>query len=343
VWQEIASEAQPVTSMLITDSRTRDVVRPVFLTFADDEPTSHVVPDGIVVAALYERAQQAGVRILAPNAVSDFATEGARITARLRGSERISAPLLVAADGVRSRLRAFAGIATVGRAYGQSGIVATVDHERPHGGQAIEHFLPAGPFAILPLKDRADGTHRSSLVWTEPAEVAERLVAGDALVFRVELERRFGHRLGTITVADTPRAFPLTVSIARTFVKPRFALVGDAAHSIHPIAGQGLNLGYRDVAALAETIVDAHRLGLDIGSAAVLDRYQRWRRFDTTEMALATDVLNRLFANDNPAVRIIRDVGLGIVDRLPGLKNFFMAEASGTGEGSPRLLRGEAL
>jgi 2-octaprenyl-6-methoxyphenol hydroxylase len=218
-----------------------------------------------------------------------------------------------------------------------------VIHERPHDGRAEEHFLPAGPFAMLPLIDDANGRHRSSLVWTEPPEVAERLVKGDPLVFRVELERRFGHRLGAIEVAGKPLAFPLGVTLAREFVRPRFALVGDAAHSIHPIAGQGLNLGYRDVAALAETLVEAHRLGLDVGSLTVLERYQRWRRYDTTEMALATDGLNALFANDNAALRIIRDVGLGMVDRLPSLKAFFIREASGDGERSPRLLRGEAI
>jgi len=181
-------------------------------------------------------------------------------------------------------------------------------------------------------------------VWTEPTEVVERLIAGDPLVFRVELERRFGNRLGPIEVIGKPLAFPLGVTLARAFIKSRFALVGDAAHSIHPIAGQGLNLGYRDVAALAEVIVEAHRLGLDVGALSVLDRYQRWRRYDTAEMALVTDGLNTLFANDNPALRIFRDVGLGIVDRLPGLKRLFMEEASGSGIGeAPRLLRGEAI
>ena len=218
----------------------------------------------------------------------------------------------MAADGARSRLRAFAGISTVGWSYGQSGIVATVEHERDHGGRAEEHFLPGGPFAILPLKDR-----QASLVWTEPTDVAERLVNGDPLVFAVELERRFGHRLGAMQAIDQPQAFPLGLQIARRFVEPRFALVGDAAHRVHPIAGQGLNLGYRDVAALAETLVEAHRLGLDIGALTVLERYQSWRRFDTVEMGLTTDALNRLFSNDNPALRIMRDVGLGVVDRLP--------------------------
>ena len=339
-WDAIADAAEPVTAMIVTDSRTRDTVRPVFLTFAtgEGEASAHVVPDGVVVAALKRAAEDTGVRIVAADTVTDFAVEDGRVTATLKSGGRLHARLMVAADGVHSKLRALAGIATVGRSYGQSGIVATVAHEKPHGGRAEEHFLPGGPFAILPLKG-----NRSSLVWTEPSDIAERLVAGDALTFQVELERRFGHRLGTIEVTDTPRAFPLGITLARAFVKPRFALVGDAAHSIHPIAGQGLNLGYRDAAALAETIVEAYRLGLDIGTLTVLDRYQRWRRTDTMEMALVTDGLNRLFANDNPALRIMRDVGLGIVDRMPGLKGFFISEASGAGGKAPRLLRGEAI
>ena len=340
VWGEVENEAEAVTAMIVTDSRTRDVARPVFLTFAsEDGAMAHVVPDGIVVAALARGAEAAGVRIIAPDAVADFTVGAASVAARLKSGATISTRLLVAADGVRSTLRGLAGIPTIGHDYGQSGIVATVKHERPHNGQAEEHFLPSGPFATLPLKN-----NRSSLVWTEPTDVAGRLVGGDPLVFRVELERRFGHRLGAFEIIDAPKAFPLALSLAREFVRPRFALVGDAAHSIHPIAGQGLNLGYRDVAALAETIVEAHRLGLDFGSLATLDRYQRWRRYDTTEMALATDGLNRLFANDNPVLRIARDVGLGVVDRLPSLKRLFIAEAAGEGIGTaPRLLRGEAI
>ncbi|HVY20007.1 MAG TPA: ubiquinone biosynthesis hydroxylase [Bauldia sp.] len=341
VWDAIAPQAQPVSEMIVTDSRTGDVARPVFLTFAT-EGTAHVVADGVVVAALRKSASDAGVAIIAPETVTDFVADGTVVRATLKATA-IGARLLVAADGVRSKLRDIAGIATVGRQYGQTGIVATVMHERPHEGRAEEHFLPAGPFAMLPLIDDADGRHRSSLVWTEPPDVAERLVKGDPLVFQVELERRFGHRLGAIRVAGKPLAFPLGVTLAREFVRPRFALVGDAAHSIHPIAGQGLNLGYRDVAALAETLVEGHRLGLDVGSLTVLGRYQRWRRYDTAEMALATDALNTLFANDNPALRIMRDVGLGIVDRLPGLKRLFIGEASGDTEGAPRLLRGEAI
>jgi 2-octaprenyl-6-methoxyphenol hydroxylase len=344
VWPRVVDSAEPVTGMIVTDSRTNDAVRPVFLTFAAEggEPTAHLLPDGVVVAALAEAATAAGVEIIAPATVADFAVDAASVAVRLAGGAGMRARLLVAADGARSRLRAFAGIDTVGWDYGQSGVVATVAHEKPHHGRAEEHFLPGGPFAILPLKD-ADGEHRSSLVWTEPTDVADRLVAADGLTFQVELERRFGHRLGALRVVERPRAFPLALAIGRAFVKERFALVGDAAHAIHPIAGQGLNLGYRDVAALAQTVVEAHRLGLDIGARTTLERYERWRRFDTVEMGLMTDALNRLFANDNWLLRAVRDLGLALVDRMPGAKRLFAAEAEGTAGGAPRLLKGEAI
>lgn len=342
VWDEIAPTAQPITDMIVTDSRTRDVVRPVFLTFDgatdDGEAFAHMVENGTMVGALSRAARAAGVEIIAPESVVDFATEPMAVVVRLASGGVVRARLLVAADGVRSRLRDMAGIRTVAWDYGQSGIVVTVAHQRPHNGRAEEHFLPAGPFAILPLTG-----NRASLVWTETSAEAERLVAADGATFHAELERRFGHRLGTLTVQGRPRAFPLGLTLARAFVKARFALAGDAAHGIHPIAGQGLNLGFRDVAALAETIVEAHRLGLDIGSLSVLERYERWRRFDSFEMGLVTDGLNRLFSNDNPAVRIVRDVGLGIVDRLPLLKRMFIREAAGEGGDLPRLLRGEAI
>jgi 2-octaprenyl-6-methoxyphenol hydroxylase len=232
-----------------------------------------------------------------------------------------------------------AGIKTVLWYYDQSGIVTTVEHERPHEGCAEEHFLPSGPFAVLPLKG-----NRSSLVWTERTADADRLVAADDLVFEEELERRFGHKLGPVRPVGPRRAFPLGLTLARSFVAPRFALAGDAAHGIHPISGQGLNLGFKDVAALAETVVEADRLGLDIGSLNVLDRYQSWRRFDTLRMGVTTDVLNRLFSNDVGPIRVMRDFGLGVVDRLPGLKSYFIGQAAGTTDaGAPRLLAGEAL
>jgi 2-octaprenyl-6-methoxyphenol hydroxylase len=216
--------------------------------------------------------------------------------------------------------------------------VTTIAHEREHHGRAEEHFLPAGPFAILPLTGK-----RSSIVWTEEEKEAERIVALPDAEFHAETERRFGLRLGDIEIAGPRRAYPIGLSVARTFIADRVALVGDAAHVIHPIAGQGLNMGLRDVAALAESVVDAVRLGLDPGSNAVLDRYQRWRRFDTMAMGVATDGLNRLFSNQSDILRLVRDVGLGVVDRLPALKAFFIREAAGVTGEVPKLLRGEAL
>jgi 2-octaprenyl-6-methoxyphenol hydroxylase len=347
VWDEIAPSAQPITDMVITDSRTRDAVRPVFLTFAgaaaDGGPFAHMVANGVMVGALARAAVAAGVTVRAPGSVTGFTVGRAAAAVTLGDGGAIGARLLVAADGVGSRLRALAGIGTVAWPYDQSGIVATVGHERPHNGRAEEHFLPAGPFAILPLKPTEQGGNRSSLVWTERTADARRLVAGDDLTFRVELERRFGRHLGALQPIGRPAAYPLGLTLARSFVRPRFALAGDAAHGIHPIAGQGLNLGFRDVAALAETLVEAHRNGLDIGSLAVLERYQLWRRFDTFEMGAMTDVLNRLFSNDNPVLRLARDVGLGVVERLPALKRVFIREAAGEGGALPRLLRGEAI
>jgi 2-octaprenyl-6-methoxyphenol hydroxylase len=302
-----------------------------------------MVPNGVMVKALSRRAAEIGVTLLPPAAVEDFTVGLGQVSATLSTGGQIACRLLVAADGIKSRLRSLAGIRTVDWHYGQSGIVATIRHERPHNGRAEEHFLPAGPFAILPLADDAEGRHRSSLVWTERTQAAEKLVALDDFTFRLELERRFGHHLGDLAVAGPRNAYPLGLKLARDWVKPRFALAGDAAHGIHPIAGQGLNLGLRDVAALAEVIVEARRLGLDIGAIDVLQRYQAWRRFDAFEMGVVTDTLNRLFSNDVMPLRMIRDIGLGIADRLPALKARFIGEAAGTGIGLPRLLRGEAI
>ncbi|MCW5718912.1 MAG: ubiquinone biosynthesis hydroxylase [Bauldia sp.] len=341
VWNAVADSAQPVHDMIVTDSRVRDVVRPVFLTFDgtldDGEPFAHMVPNAVLTPALLAAAEAGGAVVLAPETVSAFATGEGRIEVSLGGGP-IRAALLVAADGVRSRLRDLAGIRTLQWDYGQVGLVATVAHERPHNGRAEEHFLPSGPFATLPLKG-----NRSSLVWTETKADADRLMAADDATFAAELARRFGHHLGALAVEGKRHAYPLALRLARDFVRPRFALVGDAAHSIHPLAGQGLNLGLRDVAALAETIVEARRLGLDIGALDVLERYQAWRRFDTLEMGAITDALNRLFSNDSRILRGVRDIGLGLVDRVPFLKRAMISQAAGIDSGAPRLLRGEAI
>jgi 2-octaprenyl-6-methoxyphenol hydroxylase len=358
VWQSIAADAEPILDMVVTDSRLDDAVRASFLTFAGEikpgEPFAHMVENRRLVAALLARARELGVTLrsaavakftypsgsaAASKEMRDLPRGSApRVDVEFTDGTTVSASLLVAADGARSSVREAAGIATQGWSYGQSAIVVTVEHERDHGGRAEEHFLPAGPFAILPLK-----RHRSSIVWTETTSEAERIVALPDDAFHAELERRFKLHLGELKVVGARHVHPLGFFIARAFIAERVALVGDAAHLIHPIAGQGLNMGLRDVAALAEVIVEAARLGLDPGSAAVLERYQRWRRFDTLSMGLATDGLNRLFSNRSDALRLLRDVGLGVVDRLPALKRLFIREAAGLVGDVPKLLRGEAL
>jgi 2-octaprenyl-6-methoxyphenol hydroxylase len=344
------------------------------------EPFAHMIENRHLVGALAAAARNAGVtlRATAVTAFSQPALEGkgrpssseraglhaesplnprgelgSRSSPYRRGWEHAAAPrldveladggeisprLLVAADGARSAIRRRASIATHGWDYDQSAIVTTVGHERDHDGRAEEHFLPAGPFAILPLKGR-----RSSIVWTELTREAERIMALPDEAFHAELEQRFKLHLGEITVAGPRRVHPLGCFVARAFIAERIALIGDAAHVIHPIAGQGLNMGLKDVAALAEVLVDAARLGLDPGAADVLERYQRWRRFDTMAMGIATDGLNRLFSNRSDALRVVRDIGLGLVDRVPNLKRLFMREAAGLLGEVPKLLRGEVL
>ena len=341
VWSQVADGAQPILDMLVTDSKLEDATRPAFLTFAGQvepgEPFAHMVENRHLIDALVDRAEAEGIDLRA-TAVTDFMTKPDGIEVTLSDGTSIEADLLVAADGARSRLRERAGIATHGWEYDQSGIVVTVGHERDHHGRAEEHFLPAGPFAILPLKG-----NRSSLVWTEKRDEAARIVGLSDEEFHDELERRFGLHLGEIKAIDKPRAFPLGYFVARSFIGERLALIGDAAHVIHPIAGQGLNMGLKDVAALAEVVVDAARLGLDPGEASVLERYQRWRRFDTMAMGFATNSLNLLFSNRSTLLRTVRDIGLGVVDRTPPLKSLFIRQAAGLAGEVPRLLKGEAL
>ena len=341
VWNAVAADAQPILDMVVTDSKLDDAVRPTFLTFGGEveegEPFAHMVENRHLVDALVKKAKELGVELCA-GAVSGFEHAAHAIDVGLADGEKISARLLVGADGARSKIREQAGIATHGWDYDQSAIVTTVAHEREHHGRAEEHFLPPGPFAILPLTGK-----RSSIVWTETAREAERIVALPDEEFHAELEKRFGLQLGDLKVIGPHRAFPLGLFTARTFIGERLALIGDAAHIIHPIAGQGLNMGLRDVAALAEAIADAARLGLDIGAPDVLERYQRWRRFDTMTMGVATDGLNRLFSNSSDALRLLRDLGLGVVERIPALKRVFIREAAGLTGDVPKLLRGEAL
>ena len=353
VWSEVAPNAQAIRDMIVTDSQLDDVVRPVFLTFAADgvfartsedgtvdapaQPFAHMVENRYLIDTLANACEAQAVELRAC-AVSGFENRPDAISVAFADGVSSDASLLVAADGGRSALRERACIATHGWEYDQSGIVVTVAHERDHNGRAEEHFLPAGPFAILPLTGK-----RSSLVWTEARAEAEHIVALPADEFHRELEKRFGLHLGELRAEGKPRAFPLGYFVARSFIAERLALVGDAAHVIHPIAGQGLNLGLKDIAALAEVVVDAVRIGLDPGQADVLERYQRWRRFDTMAMGVATNGLNLLFSNRSTLLRTVRDIGLGLVDRMPPLKDLFIKQAAGLSGEVPRLLRGELL
>ncbi|HJZ33443.1 MAG TPA: FAD-dependent monooxygenase [Hyphomicrobiaceae bacterium] len=340
VWSGIAGNAQPVTAIDITDSRLEDAIRPILLSYdnrlADAEPATFIIANDVLrQAVLAAVLAQPAIVARGGSALGDIAADGAGIAITAE-PHRLRARLLIAADGRASRLRQAAGIRIVRWDYPQTGIVTTVRHSRPHGGRALQHFLPSGPFAILPLPH-----NRSAITWTEAAAPARALLALDEPGFAAELARRFDYRLGEIEEVGDRAAWPLDMHLARELIADRVALIGDAAHAVHPIAGQGLNLGLRDVAALTEVVADAARLGLDIGSETVLARYQRWRRLDATLSAATFDGLNRLFSNDWLGLRTARDVGLALVDRLPALKALLVAEAAGlTGE-IPKLLRGE--
>ncbi|MCB1490210.1 MAG: FAD-dependent monooxygenase [Rhodobiaceae bacterium] len=341
LWPFIEADAQPISAMEVTDSALADPIRPVFLTFdttlPDGEPFAHMVPNRAFSSALSAAIEDQDITVFQGDSIAaiDFA-DPAALT--LESSKRLSARLVIAADGARSTVRQLAGIKTVGWDYDQMGLVTELAHETPHDGRAEEHFLPTGPFAILPLKG-----NRSSLVWTERTAAARRLLALSREDLQEELLRRVPPHYGALSIEGPVEGYPLKLKLARDYIAPRLALAGDAAHVVHPLAGQGLNLGLRDVAALAEVLVDAVRLGLDPGSMATLQDYQRWRRFDVVQMAVVTDGLNRLFGVDLAPVRMIRDFGMGVVDRLPGLKKALIGEAAGTGGAVPRLLRGEVI
>ena len=338
VWDAVADAASPILKMRITDSGAGDISRPLFLKFEGEvgpgEPFAHMLPNTATIGALLAAIKDE-VTLIAPVEVTGYAVDAALARLSLADGRVIAAPLVVAADGGGSALRAMAGISVIAHDYQQSGIVTTITHELDHEGTAHEHFRPAGPFASLPL-----GGRRSSLVWTEGREEAARIRQLPLEEVATRIEAVMGSSLGKVTLEEPPQVFPLKLQIAREFVAPRLALIGDAAHVVHPIAGQGLNLGLKDVAALAEVVAEAMRLGLDHGTADVLERYQRWRRLDTALMAMMTDVMNRLFSNDVAPVRALRDFGLGIVDRLPRLKDAMIARAAGLEKGGPRLLRG---
>lgn len=353
VAQILEPYAQPIRRILVTDGPapgpSAAAPLPVFLEFASadlgdgapdslGEPMGWMVENRRIRRAFADALTRRKVQTFAPAAVTEAIVEDAGGMAVLADGRRLQAPLLVGAEGRRSVVREAAGIGAYGWTYGQRGVVATVKLEHDHEGVAHEYFLPGGPFAILPLTEQ-----RASLVWSERADRADALVNASAPAFEAHLARRFGDFLGRPSLEGPRMQFPLSLQMAERMVAPRVALVGDAAHAVHPIAGQGLNLGLKDAAALAEVIVDAHRLGEDYGSELVLERYARWRRLDAAGLAVATDLFTRLFSNDRPGLRLVRGVGLALVNRLAPARRLFVREAAGLLGETPRLLRGEAL
>ncbi|HWB48371.1 MAG TPA: UbiH/UbiF/VisC/COQ6 family ubiquinone biosynthesis hydroxylase [Stellaceae bacterium] len=339
LWPLVADDAEPIREIRVADDDA-----PLFLHYdhralGGDTPLGYIVENRVLRRALFTHGRNLpSLAVMAPHRLGAVTAEGDGAVATLADGTRVHARLVAACDGKDSALRQAAGIRTAEWRYQQTGIVTTVAHERPHGGIAIEHFLPAGPFAILPMTG-----NRSSIVWTENAALAPHLMALPDAEFAVELATRFGDFLGAVEPIGPRWAYPLSLMQAERYIDRRLALVGEAAHVIHPIAGQGLNVGIRDVAALAEAVIDARRLGLDIGDDSVLERYQRWRRLDAVLLAGVTDGLNRLFSNTIAPVKLVRDLGLAAVNRLPPLKRLLMRHAMGTLGDRPRLARGEPL
>jgi 2-octaprenyl-6-methoxyphenol hydroxylase len=348
--EALAPHAQRIEQILVTDGRTPGAASrgpsPFFLRFdsgeiadrSEGEPLGYLIENRQIRAALARTVVDKGVPVLAPAAARALEVGPAGATLTLTDGRTLSAPLVVSAEGRNGVLRQAAGIGDIGWSYGQSGVVATVRMQHPHQGVAHEYFLPSGPFAILPLTD-----NRASLVWTESTDRAEALRNAAPEAFHAHLMRRFGEFLGAVEMAGPTFVYPLSLSLAERLVAPRLALIGDAAHGVHPIAGQGLNLGLKDAAALAEVVAEALRHGEDIGAEATLERYARWRRFDNVSNALAFDGFVRLFSNDNPLLRLARGVGMAAVNRIAPARRFFMHEAGGGVGDLPRLLRGVAL
>ncbi len=341
VWDALADQAQAFEKIIVTDGRNAAGNRPALLSFLEAGETGSasawMVENAALLSALIAQVRQAeNITFMGDTAVEAFDFNSSPACVTTTDGRRLTAPLVIAADGKNSKARGAANIETVRWDYDQSGIAMTVEHELPHHGRAEEHFRAAGPFAILPLSG-----NRSSIVWTEQTADAERLMQLPEQEFMAAFKQRFGSHLGEVKLATGYAAWPLSVQIAKTFIGPRLALIGDAAHVIHPIAGLGFNLGLRDIAALSDCLGDHVRRGMDPGGQSCLKAYEQWRRADTIMVAAACDGLNRLFSNSALPVATLRQAGLQLVDRLPPLKAFFMDQAAGLTGRQPRLLRGE--
>lgn len=340
VWSRL-SDVQPILNIKVTDGRAGEGPSPLMLAFdhaeIEEGPMGYMVEDRHLRPALLDAAAEAALTPI-DDSVTREAADAAGVTVTLASGKTRRCRLLIGCDGRDSGIAARAGIKRTGWDYGQTALVAAVAHEKPHHGTAHQFFMPEGPLAILPLTG-----NRASIVWTETTARAAAIQALNEEAYLSELRPRFGSFLGDITLAGARFTYPLRLSLADSFTAPRCALVGDAAHVVHPIAGQGLNAGLKDVAALAEVLTDARRRGEDIGQSDVLARYEHWRRFDTATLALATDTFNKLFSNDNPLLRGLRDIGLGMTNALPGLRRHLIREAAGLTGDLPRLTQGKPL
>ena len=339
LWSAVAENAQPINGIRVSDGRAGEgPLTPFHLAFdaaeIEEGPMGYLLEDRFLRRAMLSALAGSGVTHLTGQSVVSQEIAGQRIHASLDGGGDHAAALLIGCDGRRSGTAERAGISRTGWAYGQAAVVCAVGHELDHGGIAHQFFMPGGPLAILPLPGR-----RSSIVWSETDARAKTLMKMDDAAFLEALRPAFGSFLGDISLAGDRFSYPLGLTLADSFVAPRVALAGDAAHGVHPIAGQGLNAGLRDVAALVDVLDEARKRGEDIGSVPVLSRYERWRRFDTATLAVATDSFNRLFSNDIPILRGLRDLGLGAVNALPGLRRAFIREAAGLTGDLPRLMR----
>ncbi len=342
VWGSIKDRVQPILKIVASDGLAGQGASPFFLAFdhaeIEEGPMGFLCEDRHLYAAFLAAMQAApDVTLLSGETVVDQAVTGSGVSVTLASGRQISARLLVGCDGRGSGTATRAGITRSGWGYGQTALVTAVWHERDHEGTAHQFFMPGGPLAILPLH----GGHHSSIVWGEAQAIATQIAALPDAEYLAALRPRFGDFLGKVTLAGARFTYPL--SLADRFVAARVALVGDAAHGVHPVAGQGLNLGLRDVAALAEVLVLASRRGEDPGAADVLDRYQRWRRFDVMALALGMDAVNRLFSNDNPLLRAGRDLGMGLINRMPGLRRQFIRQAAGLTGDLPTLMTGRSI
>jgi 2-octaprenyl-6-methoxyphenol hydroxylase len=342
VWEGVKTNAQPMLDIKASDGRAGEGPSPFFLHFDHDEieegPMGYMVEDRHLRRAFLEAmdAEPGITQIDGTVVAQDSGPQGATVT--LDDGRTLTARVLIGCDGRTSGTARRAGISRTGWDYGQTGLVCAIAHEKPHHGVAHQFFMPPGPLAILPLTG-----NRSSIVWSERTETAKAINALSDEEYLAVLRPRFGDFLGEIELAGARWAYPLGLTVANSFIADRLALVGDAAHGMHPIAGQGLNAGLRDVGALAEVLVQAARRGEDIGTAPVLERYQQWRRFDTATLALATDAFNKLFSNDNPLLRLGRDLGMGLVNAAPALRRGFLREAAGLTGDLPRLLKGQPI